>query len=141
MGITQVSAQWTGEALNFVGTDTKGNLIPMGGANVSPGQMILIGLAGCMGMDVVSILEKKRQKIGAIQVQVTGHQPEDYPRPYQLAEINFIVSGDRLDPNAVARAIELSREKYCVVGQTLQNEVKITTSFTILERVGEEVPE
>lgn len=139
MGMTQVSAQWTGEALNFVGTDTKGNMISMGGANVSPAQMVLLGLAGCMGMDVVSILEKKRQKISTIQVQVTGHQPEDYPRPFQLAEINFIVSGDRLEPNAVARAIELSREKYCVVGQTLQNEVKITTSFTIAEVEGQKI--
>jgi|SRR5688572_20531582 len=137
MGTTQVSARWTGEALNFVGTDTKGNSIPMGGSNVSPGQMLLLGLAGCMGMDVVSILEKKRQKIGAVQVQVTGHQPEDYPRPYQLAEIAFTVTGDHIDPNAVARAIELSRDKYCTVGQTLQNEVKITTSFTIVEVEGE----
>jgi putative redox protein len=133
MRTTQISARWTGEALNFVGTDTKGNEIAMGGDQVSPSQMVLLGLAGCMGMDVVSILEKKRQKVTNVQVQVTGYQPDDYPRPYQLTEIAFTITGDKVDANAVARAIELSKEKYCVVGQTLQNEVKITTTFAIAE--------
>jgi putative redox protein len=133
MRTTQVSARWTGEALNFIGTDTKGNQIAMGGNDLSPGQMVLLGLAGCMGMDVVSILEKKRQKVATVQVQVTGYQQEEYPRPYQLAEIAFTITGDNVDSKAVARAIELSKEKYCVVGQTLQNEVKITTTFAIAE--------
>lgn len=133
MRTTQVSARWTGEALNFVGTDTKGNEIVMGGNHVSPAQMVLLGLAGCMGMDVLSILEKKRQKVTAVQVQVTGYQQEEYPRPFEVAEIAFTVTGEGVTPTAVARAIELSQEKYCVVGQSLQNEVKITTSFTIAE--------
>src|SRR5262245_64391649 len=139
MRTTQISARWTGEELNFVGTDTKGNQIAMGGDQVSPGQMVLLGLAGCMGMDVVSILEKKRQKVATVQVQVTGYQPDDYPRPYQVAEIAFTITGDQVDSKAVARAIELSKEKYCVVGQTLQNEVSITTSFAIAEVAAEQL--
>jgi len=60
MRTIKVSARWTGEKLNFVGTDTKGNQIEIGGDNVTPGQMMLLALAGCTGMDVVSILQKKR---------------------------------------------------------------------------------
>jgi putative redox protein len=108
MGITNVSARWTGEALNFIGSDTKGNQFPMGGSNVSPSQMLLLGLAGCTGMDVVSILQKKRQDIADVEVQITGHQPDEYPKPYQQIEVKFIVKG---------------------VSQSLQQEVKISTSF------------
>jgi putative redox protein len=129
MGITNVSARWTGEALNFIGSDTKGNQFPMGGSNVSPSQMLLLGLAGCTGMDVVSILQKKRQDIADVEVQITGHQPDEYPKPYQQIEVKFIVKGDNIDPQAVARAIQLSEQKYCIVSQSLQQEVKISTSF------------
>ena len=131
MGTTNVSARWTGEALNYVGTDTKGNQIPMGGSNVSPSQMLLLGLAGCTGMDVVSILQKKRQNVIDVEVQITGHQPDDYPKPYQKIEVKFIVKGDNVDPKAVARAIQLSEEKYCIVSQSLQQAMEITTSFEV----------
>jgi putative redox protein len=131
MGTTNVSARWTGEDLNYVGTDSKGRQIPMGGDNTSPGQMLLLSLAGCMGMDVVSILKKKRQAITNVQVQVTGHQPDTYPKPFYTVEIAFTVKGDNVDPQAVERAIELSTEKYCIVGQTLQRETELKTSFTV----------
>lgn len=133
MGTTNVSARWTGEDLNYVGTDSKGNQISMGGDNTSPSQMLLLGLAGCMGMDVVSVLQKKRQAITDVQVQVTGHQPDTYPKPYHTVEITFTVKGDNVDPKAVARAIELSSEKYCIVGQTLKREVEVKTSFAVEE--------
>ena len=129
----QISACWTGEALKYIGTDTKGNKLPMGGEDFSPSQLLLLGLAGCMGMDVVSILQKKRQNITSVEVQVIGHKPEEYPKPYKLAEIAFTIKGDNVDPKAVSRAIDLSMEKYCVVGQTLQNQVEIKPSFTIVE--------
>ena len=131
MKTVQISARWTGEGLNFNATDTKGNEIKMGREGVSASQMILLGLAGCMGMDIVSILQKKRQAITDVAVQVIAQQADDYPKPYQDIEVAFTVKGDGVDSKAVARAIQLSMEKYCIVGQTLQNEVKLTTSFTI----------
>ncbi|HEX9924139.1 MAG TPA: OsmC family protein [Anaerolineae bacterium] len=133
MATTNVSARWTGEALNYVGTDTKGNQIPIGGKNVSPGQMLLLALASCTGMDIVSILQKKRQQVTDVEVQITAHQPDEYPRPYQVIELNFIVKGEQIDPKAVARAIELSEQKYCVVGQSLETEVQLKTSFEVQE--------
>lgn len=131
MSTVQISGHWTGEGLNFQATDTRGNEIKMGREGVSAAQMVLMGLAGCMGMDIVSILQKKRQTITDVAVQVTAQQPDDYPKPYQNIEVAFTVKGDNVDSKAVARAIQLSMEKYCIVGQTLQNKIELTTSFTI----------
>jgi putative redox protein len=133
MRTTQISARWTGDGLKYVGTDSKGNQVLMGGENLSPAQMVLLGLAGCMGMDIVSILQKKRQKVADVQVLVTAQQPDDYPRPYQTIDVVFVVKGENIDPKAVERAIELSEEKYCVVGQTLKGNPTIKATFAIEE--------
>ncbi|MDM8528213.1 OsmC family protein [Anaerolineales bacterium HSG24] len=131
MGTTCVSASWTGEKLHYIGTDSKGNQVNMGGKGISPGQMLLLGAAGCMGMDVVHVLRKKRQDITDVQIQVIGHQPDEYPKPFQVVEINFTVKGNNLKPKSVERAIELSKNTYCMVGQTLQTQVELKTSYTI----------
>jgi putative redox protein len=130
-----VSARWTGEALNFVGTDTRGVQVAMGGENVTPGQMLLLALAGCTGMDVVSILQKKRQAVTGVEVEVTGYQPDDYPKPYHTVEVKYIVTGNNLDTQAVERAIELSVEKYCIVSQTLQQPVAMQTAFEVKSKL------
>jgi putative redox protein len=132
MGTKKVSARWTGEGLNYVGIDSNGHQIPMGRDDMSPSQMLLLGAAGCMGMDVASVLQKKRQPVTGIEVQVTGHQPDEYPKPFHTIELVFTIKGE-VDPKAVARAIELSRDKYCIVGQTLQQKAELKTSFTIEE--------
>jgi putative redox protein len=64
---------------------------------------------------------------------VIAHQPDDYPKPYHKIQLHFIVKGENLDPDAVERAIQLSEDKYCVVGQTLKTNVDIKTSFKIEE--------
>jgi putative redox protein len=131
MTITKVSARWTGEGLNFIGTTGRGQQVEMGGQNISPTDMLLLGLAGCTGMDVASILQKKRQAVATVEVHVTGHRPEEYPKPYQLVEIAYVVSGDNITARDVERAIELSVTKYCIVSQTLQYPVELKTSFTV----------
>lgn len=133
MATKQVSAKWTGDGLHYIGTDSQGNQVPMGGSNPSPSQLMLLGLAGCTGMDVVSILQKKRQNVKDVEVMVIAHQPDDYPKPYKKVQLHFIVKGEDLDPKAVERAIQLSEDKYCVVGQTLKTEVEIVTSYRIEE--------
>jgi putative redox protein len=134
MGMSKVSAHCTGEALNYVGVDSKGKEVRMGGKEgFPPTQMMLMGLAGCMGMDIVSILQKKRQDVTYVDVQVTGYNGDEYPKPYHTVELAIKVQGNKVSPNAVERAIALSVEKYCIVGQTLQNEVALKTSFTIEE--------
>lgn len=135
MGTSLISARWTGENLNFMGETPKGQQVEMGKGFASPSQLMLMGLAGCTGMDVVSILKKKRQKIDDVEIQVTAHNNDEYPKPYHTVELKFIVKGQDLDPKAVERAIKLSHDKYCLVGQTLQNPTEITTSFEIEELV------
>ena len=133
MSETTVTAVWTGPELQYLGTDAKGNKIRMGGDDISPAQMLLLGLAGCMGMDVAHVLTKKRVAFKAIEVTVVGQQPNEYPRPFQIIEIKFQVAGTGISPDAVAKAVSLSQDKYCVVGQTLQQTVTIETSFEIIE--------
>jgi putative redox protein len=132
MNETAITAQWVGPDLQYIGTDSKGNSIKMGGDDISPAQMVLLGLAGCMGMDTVYVLRKKRLTVESVQVTVIGHQPDDHPKPFTDVEIHFTISGKNLPEKAVERAINLSRDKYCVVGQTLTNPVNIQTSFVII---------
>jgi len=100
-----------------------------------PMEVLLMALAGCTGMDVISILRKKRQRVSRMRVVVHGQRAEEHPRRYERIELEFIVRGWAVDDAAVARSIELSREKYCGVTASLNSEV--VTSF----RVEEEAPE
>lgn len=126
-----ITARWTGPDLEYEGTDSKGNTVKMGGGGPSPSEMVLLGFAGCMGMDVKAVLNKKRAAVASIDVTVVGHQPESYPKPYKIVEIEFDIRGSNVSPAAVERAIALSRDKYCIVGQTLQEPVTLKTSFNI----------
>ena len=131
MHTSNVSAHWTGEGLEYVGVDGRGREIHMGGKHIKPGQMVLLALAGCMGMDVLSILHKKKQKISDIEVQVTAQQPDHYPKPFQAIAVHFVVKGEGIAAKAVERAIDLSHDKYCVVGQSLNSDIEFKTSFAI----------
>jgi len=133
MSETTITAKWVGPDLQYIGRDSKGNTIKMGGDDISPAQMVLLGLAGCMGMDTVYVLKRKRLEIESVEVTVIGHQPDSYPRPFGPVEIKFTIRGQGLTEKAVERAISLSREKYCVVGQTLLNPVDVQTSFVLTE--------
>jgi putative redox protein len=86
-----------------------------GGQNgaARPMEFIAIGLAGCTGMDVISILQKKKQPVTDFQVQVHAPRSEDHPKVFSSAVIEYRVSGRDVDETALLRAIELSAEKYC----------------------------
>ena len=133
MSETVITAKWIGPDLEYMGMDSKGNTVKMGGESISPAQMVLLGLAGCMGMDTIYVLQKKRLAIESVDVTVIGHQPDDYPKPFTDINIQFNITGQNLPEKAVERAISLSRDKYCVVGQTLLNPTQVKTSFTVRE--------
>ena len=135
MRTTTVSAHWTGEGLTYLGVDSRGHELLMGRDNITPGQLLLLASAGCMGMDMLHVLKKKHQDVTDVEIEVIGYQPENYPKPYETVELKFIVKGNNVDPRAVQRAIELSRDKYCVVNQTLMRHSAILTSFEIEEPV------
>jgi len=108
---------------------------PDGGQNAGfrPMELLLVGLAGCTGMDVISILRKKRQQVTAYEVQVHAVRAEEHPMVFTEITVRHVVTGHQVDPVAVARAIELSETTYCGAGAMLGKMAKITHVFRILE--------
>src|SRR5579864_7916542 len=88
-------------------------------AGFQPMEMLLVGLAGCTGMDVISILRKKRQDVTGYAVHVRGERAETDPKVFTHITVEHVVTGHDISPVAVARAIELSETKYCGAGATL----------------------
>jgi putative redox protein len=99
---------------------------------IHPKEMLLVALAGCTGMDVISILRKKRQVVTDYRVRVAATQREEYPKVYTRIVVQHIVSGPAIDPAAVARAVELSVTKYCPVHAMLSAACPISHEFRIV---------
>jgi putative redox protein len=95
--------------------------------------LVLAGLAGCTGMDVISILEKKREDITGLTVRVTGSQREDHPTRWQSIHVEYEFSGRGVKTSSLERAIELSEEKYCAVRWSLTPEIDLTSSYSLVE--------
>ncbi len=131
----EIDAQWLGGGA-FLGKNAKGATVQVGTfgekPGVSPMEFILVGLAGCTGVDIVDILQKKRQPLKALKVIVRGNRREEYPKIFSEIEVTYLVWGDGIDPKAVERAIELSEKKYCSVSAMLQSAAKISSSSRIL---------
>ena len=129
------------DGLQFVGEAASGHAIVMdgdkevGGRNTGarPMELLLIGLGGCSGMDVVSILKKKKQEINGVEIKVKGEKAENYPKKFTDIDIEFTVRGRNVSEDAVKRAVELSMEKYCSVKATLEGSAKVTWSYKIVE--------
>jgi putative redox protein len=78
-----------------------------------PMELIAIGLAGCTAMDVISILQKKRQDISRFEVRVHAERSAEHPKVFTQAEIEYFITGNQVQEEAVLRAIELSATRYC----------------------------
>lgn len=107
---------WTGEELNFSGTLDSGYPVTMKSTadteGASPMALLLNSVAGCTAMDVLSIVQKKRQQVDRMEVEIVGLRADSHPMVFTEVDITFILYGD-VDPEAVERAIELSQTKYC----------------------------
>ena len=106
-----------------------------GGQNAGfrPMELLLVGLAGCTGMDVISILRKKRQQVTGYEVDVTGVRAEDHPMVFVEITVEHIVTGHHIQPEAVAHAIELSEGRYCGAGAMLGKVARLTHTYRIVE--------
>lgn len=104
-----------------------------GEAGPSPMDVVLAGLAGCTGIDVVSTLRKMRQDVTDLHVNVRGARAEDYPQVYTAITVEYIVTGHNLRADAVERAVELSETKYCSVGAMLGKTATITHAIRLIE--------
>lgn len=127
--------------MQFVGTADSGHAVVMdatasvGGNNTGPRPMelLMIAFGGCSGMDVISILRKKKQDVSRFEINVKGEMAETTPHYYTALHIEYVVAGRDISEDAVKRAIELSMGKYCAVGATLGKAAKITHSYRIID--------
>ena len=109
--------------------DTKGDRK----SAASPLELLLISVGSCTAIDVISILQKKRQDVTDYDVEVTGIRRDEHPRSFTKINIHHIVYGRSISEKAVADAIELSDTKYCSVAATVKPTAEISTSFEIVE--------
>ncbi len=107
----------------------------VGGENAGPRpyDLLLVGLAGCTGMDVISILRKKRQHVTKLWIEVQARRASEHPKVYTEIRIHYHVRGVAIDPAAVERAIELSETTYCSAAATLRASAQMSTSYTVYE--------
>ncbi|MDP1793524.1 MAG: OsmC family protein [Acidimicrobiales bacterium] len=141
MGTDTVSVRWAGKR-QMIGWDHAGHGIVMDAPIESKGectgarplQVFLQALAGCTAMDAISVLEKKRQHVTGMEIHVAATQREDeFPKIYTRIELEYVVTGFAVKPGAVARAIELSADKYCSVRGMLGPQVTVVTSYRVEE--------
>lgn len=98
---------------------------------ISPMQLLLAGIGGCSAIDIIGILEKQKQNLEDLKVEVDGdRQKKDTYSEFTTIHLNFIFTGD-LEAKKVERAINLSLDKYCSVSKTLEKTSEITHSYEI----------
>lgn len=139
MGKT-ATVTWKGD-MHFTATTDTGFVLTLdadsgvGGQEMGfrPLELMLVSLAGCTGMDVISILKKKRQEVTGFEVRVTAEQATGFPKVYTEIEITYVVRGGNIDPGAVERSIELSQTKYCPASAMLSKAASIRTRYEIVE--------
>ena len=131
----EVSAEWQGE-MGFIGKNQAGGSIQMGTTgqqpDVSPMELLLLGVAGCTGIDIVHILRKKRIKLDQFKVCVRGKRADDHPKIYTEIEIEYLLWAEELSTKAVEQAIELSEEKYCSASAMMSKSAEMRSSYRIL---------
>jgi putative redox protein len=133
------TVKWT-DGLQFVGESGTGHAVVMdagievGGKNTGmrPMEILLVGLGGCSGMDIASILQKKRQQVISIDAKVRGDMAEEYPKKFTKIVIEYTVTGKDLSDDAVKRAVDLSMSKYCSVKATLDTAAEISYTYTVV---------
>lgn len=106
---------------------------PQQNAGFRPMELLLIGLAGCTGMDVISILRKQHQHVTAYEVRVQGIRAETHPMVFVEITVEHIITGQHIQPEAVARAIQLSEKRYCGAGAMLGKVAYLTHTYRIIE--------
>lgn len=133
----QATVTWTnGE--QFVAAGPSGHTLVLDGdrernSGSSPMELLLLALGGCTGVDVITILHKKRQQVTALEVQVKGERASEPPRVWTKLAVHYRLVGKDIDPGAVEHAIELSRTKYCGAAVTLGKFAEISWNYTIAE--------
>lgn len=136
----KATVQWK-ENMTFIGMPDSGFPVQLdadssfGGTDqgVRPMEMVALGLAACTGMDVLSILRKKRQQVTKFEVRVNAPRSPEHPKVFTSARITYIVTGNHVEEAAVLRSIELSMTKYCPVQVMLAQAFPMELHYEIYE--------
>ncbi len=134
----KMTATWTG-GMRFVHKSASGHAVVTDapaehgglGTAASPMELLLLGLIGCTGVDVASILERMKQPLEGLEVSAEAERAEEHPKVYTKIHIIYTLTGD-LDPKKVERAINLSETKYCSASAMLGKTAEITNEYRIL---------
>ena len=130
------------KGMQFVGEPSSGHAVVMdsdssaGGhdTGLRPMEMLLIGAGGCSGMDVISVLKKKRQYVTGFEINVKGKKADEFPKKFTEITLEFVVRGKNISEEAVKKAVELSMNKYCSVKATLEGTAQIKYSYKICNK-------
>ncbi len=129
------------KGLSFVGAADGGYQVKLDSHSspengVSPMEMVAIALAGCTAMDVISILEKKQEKVSGFDVKVHTDRATEHPKVFTRAVLEYVVVGKSINEASLTRAIELSVTKYCSVHGMLHKAFPIEVTYSIYEDEG-----
>jgi putative redox protein len=126
---TRLSLSWAGD-LRFTGRagDTTLVLDSQGEAGPSPTQALAFGLAACMGIDVVNILLRGRHPLEGLEVQIEGRRADAQPARFTAFALQFVIVG-AVPREAIDRAIQLSRDKYCSVWHSLRQDIELAVDY------------
>lgn len=127
--------------MQFVAVANSGHAVVMDGplsvggnnSGASPMELLLMGTGGCSGMDVISVLQKKKQHVTSLEIHVVGEKADEHPKKYTAITIEFVITGKNISEEAVKRSVQLSMDKYCSVKATLEGTAQITYSYKIIE--------
>lgn len=134
----EAKVTWKGR-MTFLGSADSGFTVPLGTDHSvggdddgpRPMELIAIGLAGCTAMDVISILQKKRQEITAFETLIHAERAIEHPKVFTHIVVEYLIEGHHVDQVAVERAIQLSAEKYCPAQAMLEQACTIEHKFQI----------
>lgn len=128
----QATVHWTG-GLNFDCAMASGETLHLNGSGegLSPMQATLMSIGACSSVDVVEILKKAKQDIQDCCCELSARRADDYPRIFETIHAEYIVTGTNINEKHLARAVELSTQKYCSVMLMLGSQVHVTTSYRI----------
>ena len=141
-------AKWV-EGMAFMGEAGSGHAVIMDGApeyggrniGIRPMEMLLIGLAGCTGFDVVQILKKGREAVTGCEVEVEAERATEDPKVFTRIHIAYRVSGRGLSQAKAERAVTVSKEKYCSASIMLGATAEMSTSLVVVDELQQEAAE
>lgn len=136
----EARVKWV-ERRTFLGESGSGHTVVMDGApdaggrdlGVRPMEMLLLGMGGCTAFDVVDILQKGREPVEDVVIELSGERSEEIPKVFTRIDVKYIITGKGLNPDKVERAVQLSAGKYCSATVMMGATAEITHTIEIVE--------